>query len=76
MLINEKEKNIKEENEIKKKIDNISQQVNCILIKLKKISVTLESSAKNKNHLMTENDLNEIGKMVLNKEEQMKELKD
>ena len=82
ILIKEKEKNIKEKNEIKKKIDNIKKQMIFIIIKLKKMSETLVNIANNKNHLMTENDyidpllLNEIGKMGLNKEELMKELKD
>jgi len=82
MLINEKEKNIKEENEIKKNIEKMSKQIIFIIIKLKKISETLSNIANNKNHLMTENDYidslllnNEIVKMGINNEEQMKVFK-
>ena len=81
MLIKEKEKNIKEKYDLINKIQYIDRQITFIIIKLQNMSEKIKGIAMNKNHLMTENDyidsllLNEIGKMGINNEEEMKVLK-
>ena len=53
ILIEEQKNNIKEHNEIKEKIKNISNQITYIIIKLQNISHKIDDIAMNNSHLKT-----------------------
>ena len=54
VLEEEQNKNIKEQNEIKEKIKNTSNQITYIIIRLQNISQKIEDFAMNNNHLKTQ----------------------
>ena len=80
ILMEEKNKTIKEINEIKEKIKNISNQITYIIIKLKNISQKIEDITMNRSHLKIEDEYidslkDKIERIGLNDEKQKNNLK-
>lgn len=80
VLEEEQNKNIKEQNEIKGKIKNTSNQITYIIIRLQNISQKIEDIAMNNNHLKTQDEYidslkDKMDQIGMNDEQQKNNLK-
>ena len=80
ILLEEQKKNIQEQEQIKKEINNKSNQITYIIIKLKHISQKIEDIAMNNSHLKTQDEYidslkDKMEQIGLKDEEQKKDLK-
>lgn len=80
VLEEEQNRNIKEQNEIKGKIKNTSNQITYIIIRLQNISQKIEDIAMNNNHLKTQDEYidslkDKMDQIGMNDEQQKNNLK-